>query len=305
MRYITNKDEIQMDRDTVVTLGKFDGFHIGHQLLIKEVLSSKKQGLYSVVFTFSLLERLRDDVDKGNLLTEDEKIAYLTEQGIDAMVSYPFDDEVRCMTAETFIEKVLCERLHVKKIVVGNDYAFGYQRKGNVKLLQRYASRYGYEVCVFDKVTLDNQVVSSSTIRNELKQGHIETVNRMLGRQYCIDGTVVYGNQIGRTLSMPTANIYPADDKLLPPNGVYVTIVDTDYGKYKAITNIGFKPTVGGETKPGVESYLFDFDEDLYGKNIKVRFYTFERKEQKFSGLPELKEQMFRDKEFARNYVIL
>lgn len=303
MKYITNKDEIQMESDTAVTLGKFDGIHIGHQLLIREVLDGTNQGLTPVVFTFSSTDRMRKDHIEGNLLTEEEKKQYLEHLGIQVMISYPFNDEMRCMRAETFVEEILCKKLRAKKVVVGSDFTFGYQRKGNVSLLENLSKVYGYELLVFDKVTNEEQVVSSSTIRQELLEGHIEKVNAMLGRKYSIEGTVVHGNQIGRKLlSMPTANIYPEFDKLLPPNGVYVTKTETKYGEYEGITNIGYKPTIGGETRPGVETYLFDFDNDLYGQKIRVNFYTYERGEYKYDSLEELKEQMFRDSDFGRDY---
>jgi riboflavin kinase / FMN adenylyltransferase len=303
MKYITNKDEIQMESDTAVTLGKFDGIHIGHQLLIRGVLDGIKQGLTPVVFTFSSVYKIRTDHIEGNLLTEEEKKEYLKDLGIEVMISYPFDEEMRCMQAEAFVEEVLCKKLRAKKVVVGSDFAFGYQRKGNVALLEDLSKVYGFELIVFDKVTKEDQVVSSSTIRQELLDGHIEKVNSMLGRTYSIEGTVVHGNQIGRKLlSMPTANIYPQFDKLLPPNGVYVTKTITKYGEYEGITNIGYKPTIGGETRPGVETYLFDFDNDLYGQEIKVNFYTYERGEYKYDSLEELKEQMFRDSDFGKKY---
>ncbi|WP_455716900.1 bifunctional riboflavin kinase/FAD synthetase [Anaerosporobacter sp.] len=303
MRYITNKEEIQMESDTAVTLGKFDGIHIGHQFLIREVLDCTKQGLKPVVFTFSSVDKIRTDHIEGNLLTEEEKKEYLEQLGIEVMLSLPFDDDMRCMQAETFVEEILCKKLRAKKVVVGSDFAFGHNRKGDVNLLESLSKVYGYELVVFHKVSVEEQVVSSSTIRQELSDGHIEQVNSMLGRKYCITGTVVHGNQIGRKLlSMPTANIYPQFDKLLPPNGVYVTKTETKFGEYEGITNIGYKPTIGGETRPGVETYLFDFDNDLYGQEIKVNFYTYERGEYKYDSLEELKKQMFRDSDFGRNY---
>lgn len=303
MKYITNKDEIQMEYDTAVTLGKFDGIHIGHQLLIREVLDSSKQGLKPAVFTFASADRVRTDHIEGNLLTEEEKRNYLQDLGIQVMISYPFDEETRHMQPEIFIEEILCKKLRAKKVVVGSDFAFGYKRKGNIDLLEKLSKVYGYELVVLDKVMFNEQVVSSSTIRQELIEGHIEKVNSMLGRKFSIEGTVVYGNQIGRkVLSMPTANIYPPVEKLLPPNGVYVTTIETEAGIFEGITNLGYKPTIGGETRPGIESYLFDFDGDLYGQVIKVNFYTFERGEVKFDGLEELKEQMFLDRDFGKAY---
>ncbi|WP_167956749.1 bifunctional riboflavin kinase/FAD synthetase [Anaerosporobacter faecicola] len=303
MRYITDKMQLNLDSDTIVTLGKFDGIHIGHQLLIDEVKKGSEHHWKSVVFTFTSVQKLRKDKVEGNLLSEEEKKAYLDQLGIDVLISYPFDEEMRCMEADTFVSEILCKQLRAKKIVVGSDFEFGYKRKGNATMLQEWSEKYGFEVVVLEKVKIDDQIVSSTAIRKNLLSGQIEQVNRMLGRTYQIGGTVVYGNQIGgKLLSMPTANIYPAEDKLLPPNGVYATIVHTSYGMYQAITNIGYKPTIGGETKPGVESYLFDFNGDLYGQEIQVDFYTYERGEQKFDGLEALKAQMFCDREFGKQY---
>lgn len=303
MEYITQKEKIQVDQETAVTLGKFDGFHLGHQLLLDEVISYKKKGLISIVFTFLTVNQLRTDAIEGNILSENERIELLESYGIDIMISYPFDEEMRCMPAEVFVKDILCDKLHAKKIIVGEDFCFGYKRLGNVKLLQELSDKYGFEVIVFEKLSLHGETVGSTAIRQALKEGKIEMANEFLGRNYQIEGKVVYGNQIGRKLlNMPTANIYPEADKLLPPNGVYVTTVTVDGNDYKGITNIGYKPTIGGESTPGVETYLFDFDDNLYGKNIVVKFYTFERGECKFNGLEELKEQMQKDKAFGIEY---
>lgn len=305
MEYITQKERIQVNQETAVTLGKFDGFHLGHQLLLNEVISYKKNGLIPVVFTFLTANQLRTDSIEGNILSEKERVEFLDRYGIDMMISYPFDDEMRCMPAEIFIGEILCQKLHAKKIVVGEDFCFGYKRLGNVKLLQELSEKYGYEVIVFEKLALHGEMVGSTAIRQALKEGQIEKANEFLGRNYQIEGEVVYGNQIGRKLlNMPTANIYPEVDKLLPPNGVYVTTVTYEGKDYKGITNIGYKPTIGGESTPGVETYLFDFDENLYGKNIVVNFFTFERGECKFNGLDELKEQMQKDKAFGMEYFL-
>lgn len=303
MEYITQKEKIQVDQETAVTLGKFDGFHLGHQLLLDEVISYKKKGLISIVFTFLTVNQLRTDAIEGNILSENERIELLESYGIDIMISYPFDEEMRCMPAEVFVKDILCDKLHAKKIIVGEDFCFGYKRLGNVKLLQELSDKYGFEVIVFEKLSLHGETVGSTAIRQALKEGKIEMANEFLGRNYQIEGKVVYGNQIGRKLlNMPTANVYPEADKLLPPNGVYVTTVTVDGNDYKGITNIGYKPTIGGESTPGVETYLFDFDDNLYGKNIVVKFYTFERGECKFNGLEELKEQMQKDKAFGIEY---
>lgn len=302
MIYINDRNHINLSRKTAVTLGKFDGIHIGHRLLIDQIVSSKEEGLTPVMFTFSSANVIRKDSIDSYIYTEDEKREILEEMGLDILISYPFDDDIKHMDAERFIKDILVDQLQAKRVVVGSDYCFGYQRQGNVDLLLKSSARYGYKCIVYDKICLENTVVSSTSIRNELLNGNIELVNRMLGREYSITGEVQYGNQIGRTLGMPTANIRPATDKLLPPNGVYVTKIRFDDNEYAGITNIGYKPTIGGETQPGVETYIFDYNGHLYGKKITVQFCTFVRGEQKFSNLERLKEQMHKDMAFGRSY---
>lgn len=304
MIYISDKDNTTLTKDCAVSIGKFDGFHIGHQMLLDEVLSYKSKNLMPVVFTFQNGLKKRMETD-SNIMTEEERIQFLMEYGIEAMVSYPFDEWMRHMTPEQFICEILHERLHARKVIVGEDFCFGYNREGNVEVLKQFASKYGYDVVVFKKRTVRGEIVASSLIREKLQAGNITVANELLGRPYSINGTVVYGNQIGSTvLGLPTANIYPREEKLLPPNGVYVVNVDTKYGTFHGVANIGYKPTIGGETRPGVETNLFDFDDDLYDSFITVHFLSYERGEKKFQGLDQLKQQMMKDKKKAIAYFL-
>jgi riboflavin kinase/FMN adenylyltransferase len=302
MEYICGKTEFRY-HNSCVTLGKFDGLHRGHQLLLSYLYQYEKQGYTSVMFTF--------DYHPGNLFsereidliyTEEEKKALLTEQGPQVLISYPFTKESASIEPEEFITQVLIQQLDAKIIVVGKDYHFGRKRRGDVAMLREFSKKHGYELIVCEKLKYDGQVISSTRIRKELSLGHIELVNDMLGHPYTIVGTVVHGRQLGRTIGIPTVNILPLPHKLLPPFGVYASKVRVNGSTYYGITNIGCKPTVEHNGQVGVETYIFDFNEDIYGHEISVELYTFERGEAKFASVEELKLVMEKDIEFAKEY---
>lgn len=300
MKCFCNTTEFKF-KDTAVTMGKFDGIHLGHQKLIEDIVKCKNQGLKSIVFTFSTEER---DMlcDKKLIYTFEEKKRLLESYGIDIMISYPFTREVMSMTAEDFVKQILVEKLGVRKISIGTDFGFGYKRKGNKDLLDKLSVRYGYDITVFEKVKLKDREISSTLIREQLEEGNMEYANEMLGREYSISGEVVHGRQLGRTINAPTANLLPEKNKLLPKNGVYASTIEIKGIKYHGITNIGYKPTVGAEPRPGVETYIFNYDGNLYGDNITVSLCEFERGEKKFSSLDELKKQMKIDIVFSKEY---
>ena len=302
MKYIAGNVNFKF-KNSAVTLGKFDGLHLGHQLLLDQVKSYKKLGYTTIMFSFLYHPcNLLSDKEFELIYTEEEKLAKLKKYGIDVLVSYPFTEETRNMEPEDFIKEILVDKLDAKVIVVGSDFHFGHERRGDIKLLQKQEKVYGYKVIVCEKKRNVDSVISSSIIRNELKDGNLEAVNEMLGQPYSITGEVIHGRRIGRTLGMPTTNIYPAPGKLLPPCGVYAskTLIDGIY--HPGVTNIGYKPTVGGENRKGVETYLFDFDQDLYGRVIEVALYTYVRPEVKFASLEELKLKMQGDIVFTKNY---
>jgi riboflavin kinase / FMN adenylyltransferase len=301
MEYISTTD-FKL-HNTTVSLGKFDGLHIGHRVLIDYIISLKKDGYQSVVFTFDIHPyNLFSDREMNLIYTEEEKKYFLEKVGLDVLVSYPFTNKTASMEPEKFIKNILVGKLDAKRIVVGRDFRFGYKRRGDVALLEEMAKQYGYKLVVFDKVKIDHTIVSSSSIREELAKGNMEKTNRMLGQPYGIIGEVIYGNKIGRTLGMPTANILPDKMKLLPPKGVYASKTVIDKKEYLGVTNIGYKPTIGGEIQKGVETYVFDYDGDLYGKCIEVYLYNFERGEIKFNSLEDLKIRMHQDMEYGKAY---
>jgi riboflavin kinase/FMN adenylyltransferase len=267
------------------------------------VTELKKQGLTAVMFSFLYHPgNLFSDKEFELIYTEEEKLKKLKKTDIDVLISYPFTQETRSMEPEDFIKEVLINRLDTKVIVVGTDYRFGHNKRGDVELLSKFERTFGYKLIVCEKRKWNDTIISSSEIRNELKAGNIEAANAMLGQPYSILGTVMHGRKIGRTLGMPTVNIIPDTNKLLPPNGVYASKTLADGVYYPGVTNIGFKPTVGGEERKGVETYIFDFDQDLYGKEIEVELYTYQRPERKFASLEELKFYMHQDIEKTAKY---
>lgn len=303
MEYIAGNTDF-IYKNTVVTLGKFDGLHLGHQELIDQVIAYKQQGLKAVMFSFLMHPgNLFSDKEFELIYTEEEKVSKLNHSGIDVLISYPFTEETRSMEPEAFISEILVKKLDVKVIVVGKDFRFGYRARGDVDFLKQREAAYGYKVVDCEKRTWKNEVISSSAIRKALKQGDIESANIMLGKPYMIRGEVLHGRRIGRTIGMPTTNLIPATSKLLPPCGVYVSKTLIDGKHYGSVTNIGYKPTVGEEEYIGVETYIFDFNEDLYGKMIEVELYFYIRPELKFDSIEELIIKMREDMIIAKNYL--
>lgn len=296
MNYVTGKTKFHMVYPSAVSLGKFDGLHRGHQKLIQHVLEQKKQGLQAVIFTFEKNPtRILSGLSGQNIMTNEERKRMLGNAGIDHLLECPFVPEISHMEPETFVEEVLVRQIRAAFVAVGKDFRFGFQRRGDYRLLQEMGSRLGFQVEVIEKEQSHGRDISSTYVREALHEGNIPLANELLGYFYFVSGEVLHGRQIGRTLGLPTTNLIPPSDKLLPPNGVYLTRTITEEGDFYGITNIGYKPTVGGETHKGVETFLFDFSGDLYGKHLKVEFLEFERPEQKFQSLDELKARILSD----------
>ena len=295
MRIIEGTTEFQVQEETAISMGKFDGLHQCHQLLVERIVKKKQEGLKALIFTF-------DFGDRPVLLLPEERREMLRKWGVDYLLECPFVESISHMEAEEFVRKILVERLHVRYLAVGTDFRFGCQRRGDYRLLQRLSAECGYEVEVVEKACWQGEEISSSRIRRELEQGRMELVNQLLGYAYSVTGEVLHGRKIGRTLGMPTTNIVPSERKLLPPNGVYATRTVIAGELFEGITNIGYKPTVGAEPRKGVETYLFDLDRNLYGEILTVRFYGYERPERKFDSLEELKKRIGQDVEWGRTY---
>lgn len=303
MKVIKDTLDFWIPENSAITLGKFDGIHKGHQKLMKMILAKKEQGLKSVVFTFGQMPGAVFYGKGRTILTRAERQTHLESMEIDYMVECPFVPQIIQMEPEMFVEEILVNQLHAKYIAIGPDFRFGYNRKGDSSLLKKLAPVYGYEVEVFEKECLDEKVISSTYVRHMLEIGEMETVQKLLGYPYYVSGTVVHGHAIGRKLGIPTLNLLPDGEKMLPPNGVYLTKTIFDQNEYFGITNIGVKPTISGEEAKGIETHLFDFEGDLYDRELVVAFYAFERPERCFESLEDLKEQLAKDMLWGRNTI--
>ncbi|MCI6204644.1 MAG: bifunctional riboflavin kinase/FAD synthetase [Lachnospiraceae bacterium] len=303
MQYITNTLEFKIEESTVISLGKFDGLHRGHELLMKNLMQKKQEhGYEAVVFTFDIPPRAEvADVEAHLLTTNEEKRWIFEHTGIDYLIECPFTQEIMHMPPEEFV-RWMVEALHVKCFVVGKDFHFGYQRKGDYQVLQQHAKTYGYEVVVLDKMQEYGRDISSTFIREEIACGNIEKANELLGYSFFAKAKIIHGKQLGRTIGIPTINMELPKEKLLPPRGVYATKVWIDHKWYAGVTNVGCKPTVSNTGKVGVETNILNFEADLYGKDLEVFFLHFIRPEKKFDSVESLKEQIERDVQTSREY---
>ena len=307
MEYIHGTEDFKLERSSAVTLGKFDGVHLGHQKLISIVKEkAEEQGLLSVMFTFDRIPlSICPQKNQHFLSTNSERRMLCENYGIDVEVEYPFTTTLMNMEPEEFVSDILINKLKAKVIVVGTDYCFGRDRSGNVEFLISNAAKYGYETIVVEKEKFQDKDISSTYVREELKLGHMETVNVLLNRPYSITGIVAKGNQLGRKLEIPTINVYPTEIKLLPPKGVYASRILIDGVWYYGVTNLGTKPTISDGYEVSVETNVFDFDKDVYGNRVEVALYHFLRQEMKFENVEALKKQMESDASFAKEMFLI
>lgn len=303
MKYITKTLDFKIEEPTAVTLGKFDGLHRGHELLMQTVLQCKKEHqVASVAFTFDMPPRNRvEEIVASVLTTNDEKQYIFEKQGIDYLIECPFTKEVMSMEPKAFIEWIATS-LNMKFVVVGDDFRFGHKRAGDFHTLQEYEKQYGYKTIVLEKLKDSNRDISSTYVREKIADGNIRKANELLGYHYFIKSEILHGKKLGRRIGIPTINMILPENKLLPPNGVYVTEVLVEGKTYMGVTNVGCKPTVSNERIVGVETYIDNFNQDLYGEKIIVSFLEFIRPEMKFDSLEGLKAQMESDIQIARKY---
>ena len=292
--------------NAVVTIGTFDGVHLGHQAIFNKMkLLAQSVGGQTVVVTFSPHPRQVLNIDSSHLrfiTTPEEKLRKFEEFGIDNVVILPFTKEFSRTPSEVFIKDYIIDHIHPAYIVVGYDHHFGKNRMGDFELLNNLMKKYNFKVERVTAQDVENIAVSSTKIRNALAQGNVKSANRLLGYDYTITSEVVVGNKIGRTIGFPTANLeLPQEYMLISNRGVYACLVDYEGKTYKAMANIGHRPTIGdrSEDNPIIEVHLFDFDGDLYGKQLRVRFIDRIRDEEKFNGLGALKAQLEQDREKA------
>lgn len=299
-------EQFHIEEPTALTIGKFDGLHRGHEELLAHLRHRQEEGFKTVVFTFDIPPRnLTEGEGQPILSTNSEKRALFAERGLDYLVMCPFTPEIMCMEPEAFVDWIV-KSLNVKWIVVGEDCCFGHNRRGDHKLLAQLADRYGYGLQVVEKLKFEGRDISSSYIRDEIRKGNMEIAAQLLGHPYSIDGIVETGNQIGRTIGIPTANIVAEPEKLLPPFGVYAASIDIHGKQYYGIANIGRKPTIKpkeGTCNPvGVEMHIFHFNEDIYREPVRISFYIYERPEIKFDSISDLKAQIKKDIVFSERY---
>ena len=280
MIYLQNENAKQFHiANTAIALGKFDGIHVGHQLLIDGLIQEKSNGKNALVFTFgsSPADVLFDDVKKY-IYSQEEKAYYFSKLQVDVLLEYPFTKEFAGITPKDFVEQCLVKQLGVRSIYVGEDFRFGNKRSGDVNVLKLLGEEYGFEVHAIPKKTQHGNVVSSTVIRKMLEDD-FSIANQMLGNPYFVYGKVVHGNHLGNTIGFPTINQEIPELKLVPAYGVYASKVCIDKKEYYAISNLGKKPTIEGNQKLGLETHILDFDGDLYGENLQVELLFFIRPE--------------------------
>lgn len=296
MEYISKTLDFHVDEPSVISFGKFDGLHRGHEFLMeKQIEQSNLHGYKRIIFTFDIPPKSEVlGIESKVIITNDEKEYVFEESGVDYLIECPFVPEVMNMEADVFVRWIV-KNLNVKCIVVGDDFHFGHNRVGDHHLLAQMADEMGYELIVVDKIKDGERDISSTYIREEIAAGHIRKVNELLGYPFFIKGKVVHGRQLGRTIGIPTVNLTVPQEKLLPPNGVYMTKVLVKDNWYLGVTNIGCKPTISGKNPIGAETYIIDFSQDVYGQDIMVELHEFIRPEMKFDSIEELKSRMSAD----------
>lgn len=299
VRYTEN---FRIEKDCILTIGTFDGVHLGHQKILKKLNELKqKTGLNSAILTFDPHPRkvlFPDQKDLKLITSTDEKLALLDQHGIDITVVYPFSKAFAQMDAQAYIRDILVKSLKVKHLIIGYDHKFGNNRDGDIHTLRKFANEYGYAVEEISVQDIDNINVSSSKIRHALEKGDVELANKYLGHQFFIEGKVVKGKQLGRTLGYPTANLQIEDeDKMIPAIGVYFVSVKIDTEEFYGMLSIGKNPTTDTDEHVKIEVNIFDFDKDIYTKNIRLSFIKHLRNEVKFESIDKLKDQLKLDKE--------
>ena len=304
MRLFHGTDNAGIHRPTVLTLGVFDGLHLGHQLIMQTVVErARAAGAVPTVITFDPHPRavLHPESAPPLLQTFDQKIEAFGVLGIEQTIVVRFTKEFSSIRAADFLSDVLVDRLHAKEVYLGKGFAFGHSREGNIDLLKRVGAELGFVAGEVPEVKLRGARVSSSKIRGLLAAGQVNLARRMLGRPYGVEGRVERGAERGHKLGFPTANLHP-HNRVIPRNGVYVTGTLIDNQWRRSVTNVGLRPTFGDAVEPSVETFVLNWDGDLYGDVIRVRFLYRLRDERKFNSIDELKTQITRDVDRANSY---
>lgn len=304
MKIFHGTENANILRPTLLTLGVFDGLHLGHQRIMQTVVARANEvGATATAITFDPHPRavLHPESAPPLLQTLDQRLANLEVLGIEQTIVVKFDREFASQPAEDFLRNIVHDRLHAREVYLGQGFAFGRDRDGDIGLLGKMGRELGFVADEVEEVQIRGQRISSSRIRNLLDDGRVNLARRMLGRPYGVEGVIIRGNRRGHTIGFPTANLKP-HNRVIPRYGVYATATLVDGVWRKSITNIGVRPTFENTQEPSIETYIFDFDGDLYGDSIRVRFLHRIRDERKFSGIEELKAQIERDTAIAKNY---
>lgn len=304
MRLFHGTDNAEIQRPTVLTLGVFDGLHLGHQLILRTV-TDRAAALNAVptVITFDPHPRavLHPESSPPLLQTLDQKVEAFGVLGIQQTIVIRFTEEFSLMRAEDFLRDTVKDRLHAKEVYLGCGFAFGHNREGNIELLRRVSRQLGFFADEVPEVRFRGQRVSSSRIRKLLAEGKVNLARRMLGRPYGVEGQVERGAERGHELGFPTANLHPRN-RVIPKNGVYVTGTLIDGTWRRSVTNVGVRPTFGSESEPSVETFVINWSGDLYGDVVRVRFLYRLRDEKRFGSVEQLKTQIHRDVRRAEDY---
>lgn len=299
-------NDFHSTKKTILTLGTFDGVHIGHKKILERITQNTENGKYeSLVLTFFPHPRmvLQEKSEIKLLNTIAEKTKLLEATGIENLVIHPFNESFSRLTAEEFVHSILVDQFQIQKIIIGHDHRFGRNRTANIDDLIAFGAEYGFEVEQISAQEIQDVSVSSTKIRKALQEGNMALANDYLGYNYFLTGEVVKGRQLGRTIGFPTANIQIEEDyKLIPKTGVYAVKAIVEQKEVFGMMNIGFNPTVSGE-KQTIEVHLFDFNEDIYGKKIEVSLLKYLREEQKFGSVDLLKAQLNQDKVNALAFI--
>lgn len=295
MQYIEGLKEYTDTKRSAVTFGKFDGLHRGHQKLVEQVNGFKEQkNVRSVLCTFDMGRR-------QILMTAQERRRHLSGK-VDYLVNCPFSDDFRHLSAEDFIDKVIKRVFHADYVVIGTDFQFGYGKAGDAEFLKRYEGQYGYRTVVVEKERCHGRVISSTYIKEVVQKGDMDLAAVLLGYNYEVTGIVEHGRALGRSLGFPTFNVEWPREKVVPQRGVYVSRSLVDGVWYGGISNVGVKPTVSEEGQVLIESFLFGYDGDAYGKTVRTELLKFCRPEQKFRSVEEMKRCIDRDIAYGRSY---
>ena len=299
-------ENIAFSKKTILTIGTFDGIHLGHQSILKNLIEEAKRfGLRSALLTFEphpqTVIRPERSPHMRILTTIDEKEKILENLGLDALIVAQFDQSLASLSGEEFIQRILLDKIGMSKCVIGHDHAFGKNRSGNFELIKKMSLKGDYVVEQIETFTHDGLVVKSTLIRNLIKEGRVDQANQLLGRPYRYHGTVVKGDGRGRTIGYPTANVSGDPLKLVPKSGVYACRASVKGGNFNAVTNIGTRPTFKGDERLLIEVHIFDFNDDLYNSEIGIEFLYRIRDERKFSTTSELQKQIEDDIKTAKN----